>query len=373
MAETLNSRLHSSYPERVALARKRRGHTRVSLAQELGVTDRTTQKYEKEGAPDSAVSQLAHVLGYPVEYFSRQPQVAVEVDGVNFRAGRAATRSARDSAVASGVTGIEVMQWVENKFTLPSIVVPSFEGIAPRVAAQLLREEWGLGTKPLPNLVQLCESRGISVMVLPDAAMQVDAFSLWYEGKPFIFIARQKTPERARFDIAHELGHLVLHRFAPVDDSSAVQEREADEFASALLMPESLLAEYLPQNPSVDDLVEAKYIFQVSAFALATSLHKSGRMTDWIYRKVCIELTRRGYRDGEPEGMGAFEQSRLFPQVFTADKGGAVTAERIATDLAVPVDDVLTLTFSTRLRLVQGEGKAEKHGESGRPALRVVR
>lgn len=72
------------------------------------------------------------------------------------------------------------MQWVEDKFTLPSIVVPSFEGIAPRVAAQLLREEWGLGTKPLPNLVQLCESRGISVMGLPDAAMQVDGFSLWY-------------------------------------------------------------------------------------------------------------------------------------------------------------------------------------------------
>ncbi len=123
---------------------------------------------------------FAQILGYPVEYFSHQPQVAVEVDGVNFRAGRAATRSARDSAVEAGVTGIEVMQWVEDKFTLPSIVVPSFEGIAPRVAAQLLREEWGLGTKPLPNLVQLCESRGISVMVLPDAAMQVDGFSLWY-------------------------------------------------------------------------------------------------------------------------------------------------------------------------------------------------
>ncbi|WP_237209367.1 hypothetical protein [Rothia nasimurium] len=54
--------------------------------------------------------------------------------------------------------------------------------------------------------------------------------------------------------------------------------------------------------------------------------------------------------------MGAFEQSRLFPQVFAADKGGAVTAERIAADFAVPVDDVLTLMFSTRLRLVQGDG-----------------
>lgn len=69
--------------------------------------------------------------------------------------------------------------------------------------------------------------------------------------------------------------------------------------------------------------------------------------------------SRSDIRDSEPEGMGAFEQSRLFPQVFTADKGGAVTAERIAADFAVPVDDVLTLMFSTRLRLVQGDGKVE--------------
>lgn len=80
-----------------------------------------------------------------------------------------------------------------------------------------------------------------------------------------------------------------------------------------------------------------------------------------------------GYRDGEPEGMGAFEQSRIFPQAFTADKGGTMTAERIAADLALPVNDVLTLTFSTRLRLVQGEGIAEKYGVSGRPDLSEVR
>lgn len=373
VAETLSSKLPSAYPERIALARRRRGHTRVSLAQELGVTDRTTQKYEKEGAPALALEGLARVLEYPVEYFSREPGVWLELDGVNFRAGRAATRSARDSALAAGVTGIEVMQWVEDRFTLPPVRVPSFEGVTPKLAAQLLRDEWGLGTKPLPNLVQLCESRGVGVLVLPDAAMQVDAFSAWFEGKPFIFIARQKTPERARFDIAHELGHLVLHRFAPVDSSSAVQEREADEFASAFLMPEALLSDYLPRNASVDELLSVKRIFQVSAFALATSLHKAGRMTDWIYRKVCVELTRRGYRDGEPEGMGVFESSRLFPQVFAADKGGPVSVERIASDLAVPFDDVLTLTFGSRLRVLDGLGEPGGLQLSlSRPFLRAV-
>lgn len=373
MAETLSSKSHNIYPERIALARKRRGQTRVSLAKALGVTDRTTQKYEKEGAPASAAPKLAKALGFPQEYFFRPVLDEIDAERVNFRAGRAAIRSARDSAVAAGSTGIEIMRWVEDRFTLPALNVPTFESIEPETAAQLLREEWGLGIKPLPNLVQLCESRGIFVMVLPDAALEVDAFSLWHEGRPYIFIARQKTPERARFDIAHELGHLVLHRHAPVDETSAAQEKEADIFASALLMPEPLLAQYFRPNPTVDEILECKQIFQVSAFAVATTLHKFGRMTDWIYRKVCVELTRRGYRTGEPDGMGSHEQSRLFPQVFGADKAGPVTVARIARELAVPEEDVLTLTFGTRFRVLQGIGeKLASTQELERPNLRLL-
>lgn len=109
-------------------------------------------------------------------------------------------------------------------------------GEDPRLAAALLREEWNLGSGPLPNLVHLCESRGIAFLGLPQLAESVDAYSFWLDRNPFIFLARQKTPERSRFDVAHELGHLVLHRHND-DESSAFQEREADTFASEFLIP----------------------------------------------------------------------------------------------------------------------------------------
>ncbi|WP_354666372.1 ImmA/IrrE family metallo-endopeptidase, partial [Corynebacterium stationis] len=37
-------------------------------------------------------------------------------------------------------------------------------------------------------------------------AKDVDTFSAWDGTQPFIFTSRKKTPERSRFDIAHELG-----------------------------------------------------------------------------------------------------------------------------------------------------------------------
>lgn len=41
---------------------------------------------------------------------------------------------------------------------------------------------------------------------------KLDAFSVWFDNKPFIFLSSDKdTNVRIRFDIAHELGHLLMH------------------------------------------------------------------------------------------------------------------------------------------------------------------
>ncbi|MEX3645161.1 MULTISPECIES: ImmA/IrrE family metallo-endopeptidase [Mycolicibacterium] len=121
----------------------------------------------------------------------------------------------------------------------------------------------GLGTTPLPNLVQLCESRGVRVYTLPPFADAVDAYSIWYDEVPYVFLTRCKTPERIRFDQAHELGHLVLHRDLPAE--SAAEERAADAFASEFLIPAESLSEYLRHNPSFHELLAVRTQFEVSA------------------------------------------------------------------------------------------------------------
>ncbi|WP_301122678.1 helix-turn-helix domain-containing protein [Mycolicibacterium fortuitum] len=335
-------------PERIGIARMRRGLTKVELAQRLSVTARTVTKYESEGAPGSVGAALAAALDFPESYFVRGDVPALCASEVSFRAARRATARQREAAVAAGVAGMEIDQWITRRFVLPTLDLPIFDGQGPKTAAAALRSMWGLGTKPLPNLVQLCESRGIRVYTLPPFADVVDAYSVWRNDVPFVFLARRKTPERIRFDLAHELGHLVLHSAEPAE--TAAHEREADVFASEFLIPEDSLAEYMRFNPSVDELLRVKNHFKVSAMAMAYATYHGSRMGEWVYRHTCMTLSQQGFRSGEPGGMANYEMSRVFPQVFGA---ASVSGAAIAQDLAIPISDVHALTFGAELRVVQ--------------------
>ncbi len=223
-----------------------------------------------------------------------------------------------------------------------------FDGVGPRTAASLLRAMWGLGTKPLPNLVQLAESRGVRVFTLPPFADVVDAYSIWRDDVPYVFLARRKTPERIRFDVAHEIGHLVLHSNEPGETTE--QEREADAFASEFLMPEAGLDEYVRFNATVPELLKVRDFFKVSAMALAYAAHRASRMSNWTYRQACITLSQNGFRSGEPGGMANYEVSRVFPAVLSSP---SASAAEIAHDLGIPVSDVHALTFGAELRAAQ--------------------
>lgn len=332
-------------PGRIRIARARRGMTKSELARLLGVTPRSITRYESGEAPSDSVEALSSALHFPEEFFLAAGAPEIEAGSVSFRAARRATAQHRNAAVAAGSIGIEIDRWICQRFTLPPVDVPTHPGESPRLAARLVRAEWGLGTRPLPNAVQLAESRGVRVYTLPPIAEKVDAYSAWHDDKPFVFLARRRSPEGMRFDVAHELGHLVLHPAAACDNTA--QEREANEFASEFLIPRDAIPEYLRTNPPVSELLEVRDQFKVSAMALAHATHTAGRMTDWAYRNTCIELSGRGFRKGEPGGMPAHEMSRVFPQALGPH--GTVTARQIATDLHVPVQEVRALTFGVEL------------------------
>lgn len=338
-------------PERIQIARMRRGLTKLELARRIDVTARTMTKYESEGAPASANRALASALEFPIGYFQRGDAAVFSASQVSFRAARRATARQREAAVAAGVAGVEIDRWITQRFTLPSLDLPDLARCDPREAAQVLRAMWGLGTKPLPNLVQLCESRGIHIYTLPPFADAVDAYSVWYDEVPYVFLTRRRTPERIRFDLAHELGHLVLHRDVPA--GTAAEERAADAFASEFLIPADSLSEYLRHNPSFQELLAVRSQFKVSAMALTYAVHQAGRLTDWAHRQTCIQLSQNGFRTAEPGGMPSYEMSRVFSLILGSAGNSTVNARMIARELDVPVSDVHALTFGTELRPAQ--------------------
>ena len=76
----------------------------------------------------------------------------------------------------------------------------------------MVRAGWGLAPGPVHNVTRLLESHGCVVFAHPFGHRKLDAFSARMAGRPaFIHINEDLPPDRWRYTLAHELGHLVMH------------------------------------------------------------------------------------------------------------------------------------------------------------------
>jgi Zn-dependent peptidase ImmA (M78 family) len=195
-------------------------------------------------------------------------------------------------------------------------------------------------------MLHLLERRGARVFSLTEDAADVDAFCFWQDAKAFVVVNRAKSPERGRFDCAHELAHLALHR--PIDFRDKDVEREADAFAGEFLVPSSALAAQAPPFISKETVVKLKRFWGVSAMAMVRRLKEVGRLTDWTYRSMCIDLAKDGYRSGEKNGMKQHETSSLLADMINSDDG--VSVRELARELHVRTSDITPLVFHLPLQ-----------------------
>lgn len=358
-------------PSRLTLARKRRGLTMTKLAAAVGVATRSISAYEKgEFGPDSdSVSKLSGVLGFPEAFFFGDDLDQPTPDVASFRALSKMKASQRDTALGAGAIALMLNAWIEARFELPSPDVPDLSREDdPEAAARVLRQQWGLGELPVKNMVHLLESKGVRVFSLSVDAAEVDAFSMWRQSTPFVFLNTKKSAEHSRFDAAHELGHLVLHRHGSPQGREA--EREANSFASAFLMPRASVLAYAPRLATIDHLIKLKKVWSVSLAALTYRLHAIGVLSDWHYQSLYIELSSRGYRKTEPE-EGPRETSQILQKVFAALRHEHVSKNDIANELCVSVEEIDQLVF--RLALTGLSGVGSKGARTARPPLlRIV-
>ena len=152
--------------------------------------------------------------GFPETFFFGDDLEEPALDTASFRSLSKMTARQRDTALGSGAIALLLNQWIESRFSLPSPNLPDLgRDASPESASEAVRREWGLGELPVKNMVHLLEAHGVRVYSLAIDAAEVDAFSMWRQNRPFVFL-NTKSSEHARFDAAHELGHLVLHRHA---------------------------------------------------------------------------------------------------------------------------------------------------------------
>jgi Zn-dependent peptidase ImmA (M78 family) len=212
-------------------------------------------------------------------------------------------------------------------------------------------------------MVHLLEAKGIDVYWLSEDSPCVSAFSFCREKKPYVFInGGNGSGERGRHSAAHELGHLVLHR--NVDKLKHDKEAEADEFASAFLMPLEQFTAESPPTPILDSLLRLKKRWGTSVASMVVRNHKIGKYGQWYYENAFKEISRRGWRLQEPEEI-PMEHSAIHELAYNSMNERGETPAHFAAQLNLHLEDLTELTPIARnyigrrkhLRLVLSESK----------------
>jgi Zn-dependent peptidase ImmA (M78 family)/transcriptional regulator with XRE-family HTH domain len=355
-------------PSRLILARERRGLTQRELSSRSRISDRMVKAYESgdyQPAPET-LTELARVLDFPVAFFEGPPVEMLEADGASFRAMTKASSALRRRTLAAGTLALELHRFLSDRFELPKADLPDMRAHSletkqavpgsrrhpgPERAAEMLRHMWGLGQRPIANVTHLLETHGVRVFSLSEDCMEIDAFSIWRDGVPFVFLNNRKTAERSIFDAAHELGHLVLHRHGAPQGQEA--EAQADSFAASFLLPESALRACAPRLATIGSIAGMKATWRASVAAIGFRLHELGLMSEWHYRHFNIELSRRG-RSNEPSPLPR-ETSAVLRKAINALAEEGIGLREIAKELCLPASELRALTFG--LGVLEGGGR----------------
>lgn len=358
------------FPERLEWMRKKRGLNKTTLSAAVGVDLRSISAYEAgEFAPGSdTLQRLGTVLGVSPGFFSMGSLPGPDSSQASFRAISKLSATKRDMALANGAIAFALSSWLESKFTLPNPQIPDLRNDGPEEAAIALRYMWGLGEKPVSNMVHLLESKGVRVFSLALDISDVDAFCTWKDDIPFVFLNTKKSNARRRFDAAHELGHLILHKHGEYTKNT---ESEADSFASAFLMPRNGFSATAPRLADLKNIIEHKARWGVSVAAYVFRLHKLGLIGDWHYRTLFQQISQRGYRSTEPFDHKK-EMSKLIGLVLDELRQQKIYPADIAKQIGVSDRDLGDLLFDLAIFGIHGDTKRNEQDPTRRAQLSIV-
>ncbi|MDQ0773061.1 Zn-dependent peptidase ImmA (M78 family)/transcriptional regulator with XRE-family HTH domain [Streptomyces aurantiacus] len=305
----------------------------------------------------ATVAQLALSLSVDPGFFAiRAEDVAALCTAPHFRSLRSTSQLARDQAYAYGQLAVDITNSLERHVEFPDPAVPSYpvpvddpDGDGPERAAQLLRQEWAMGDGPAGHLVRMLENHGVLVVFSPPQTATVDAYSFDSKLRPVVVLNPIKRDYyRQRFDVAHELGHLMMHSDA--EPGGRIVEAQAHRFAAELLMPADQIRDLLPATmggPAWQTLARLKEQWGVSIQALLYRARWLGRLSDTSYRNAMTTISARGWRRNEPGLISAIEQPSLLPRAVELLTQEGIDESQLVTQCRMPTELFRTVTART--------------------------
>lgn len=344
-------------PDMLVLARESRGMTQADVAERSHISQGSISKWENRLAEpfDGATERLSAALHYPTRFFY-QPEAYYGLPPTFYRK-RASVGKRMLNRLHARMTVIRLhlVRLLRSVTLEPGLPLPELEVDeqgSPEEVARVLRATWMVRAGPIPALVDLLERAGILVIPLDPGIEKVDAVG-WNlpDLPPLIFFNPAAPPDRIRFSIAHELGHLVMHRI-PTED----MEGEANRFAAEFLAPSDQLAGHL-RELSLERLARLKLVWRISMAALLYRAKELDCLTDRQYRYYWTQFGKRGWRTREPgSDQIPLEEASLLNGILQLH----------LTDLGYTLEDLATALNSTPTDLGDLYGLGE-------PPLRVIR
>lgn len=306
---------------KLRLARTFNGLTLAQLGEIVSSSRQYIQRLETddETCPSQEMLEaLTEALQVKEDFFFDRIEELREDQG-HFRRLQTTPLHVRSTVLSYGTIFTLLVRHLEEYVDFPQIKIPNVE-VATREdverAAEQCRKTWGLGLDaPILNMTRTLESAGVVVTTFGGVSEKIDAFSL-VRGRPVIVRSIDKeSTSRLRFDLAHECGHLVMHTALLTGDPAT--EAEANQFASAFLLPRVAFIKEFPRTTSIDWrlLFEMKKRWSVSIQAIIRRAYDLGILTAIQYRNANVYISRMQWKRNEP-CEPATEAPELIPSAI---------------------------------------------------------
>jgi Zn-dependent peptidase ImmA (M78 family) len=334
-------------PYRFKEIRTVRKMTLEDVAGRIGVSKQAVAKYECGSIPSAEILEKIRThLKVPGNYLNKE---SIRPKGVNsalfFRTARSTKRSAKAFAEIQVRWGYEALVGINLFEPLPPVHLPEFHtGHSIPEKASFLRNYWGMGTAPVEDITALLERNGIFVFVIDTSEFNIDAYSRIMNDIPIIVLNKDRgTAVRWRFSLAHELGHLVLHRSLSDEEfekRGSDIEHEANLFAGNFLLPEESFGRSVIA-PRIDHFINLKKPWKVSIAAMIYRCKDLGILEDQKVKQLRIRISKENWRDFEPlDDEIEFEGPRYVSEQAQKHLIGKNSIERFLNAVRLPVFDI---------------------------------
>jgi Zn-dependent peptidase ImmA (M78 family)/DNA-binding XRE family transcriptional regulator len=293
------------FGDRLKMARKMSGLSQQKLGELAGVSKMSISKYERDlSIPKSKVLlKLSDALDVRIEYLLRP--IEVSFSKPEFRKYSRLTKKNEQKIIQKTHDWVERYLQVESLFNDTKIFSPAeYRFKVAKIAdtedaALYLREKWNLGLDPIDNLMEILEINGIMVWSIDDEFENFDALILWANKTIPVIVVKDGIPgDRQRYDLAHELGHLVLDI-----DNALDNEKVAHRFAGAFLVPKPKVYEELGRNRNNLSIKELMLLKQKYGMSIQAWIYRAGDLgiiSKSKMKSYFIEIRKRNWHKNEP-------------------------------------------------------------------------